>query len=378
MTAGPETSTSGFIGYIPVRNIWLLLLYASQLYRELPASRRVELEDAPDHIPHLVAEILADAVERRLRRNLSHGYQRRWADLTRVRGRIDLFRTERRQLLQRGSVACVFDELTVDTPRNRYVRAALTYIADVVSKFGNHSDLERRSRDLAFRLERAGVVGYLDSQHAGTAAELDNVGWVDAHERQMLAAARLALNLSIPTEQSGLALLPLVNRSETEGWKLYENAVAGFYDVALSHRGWKVRHGGHIQWPAIDPTPGLHAIMPEMITDIVLERREHSIPAAGQRIVIDTKFTSILGRSQFGKQTLKSGNMYQMYAYLRSQEQPGDSVSCHSTGVLLYPSLGVDFNESAIIQGHRVSFATVDLAADSQTIRSQLLRIVDS
>ena len=127
MTIGLETPTSGFIGYIPVRNIWLLLLYASQLYRELPASRRVELEQAPDHIPYLVAEILANAVERRLRRNLSHGYQRRWADLNRVRGRIDLFRTERRQLLQRGSVACIFDELTVDTPRNRYVKVALTH-----------------------------------------------------------------------------------------------------------------------------------------------------------------------------------------------------------------------------------------------------------
>ena len=133
MTTGMEPATSGFIGYIPVRKIWLLLLYASKLYHELPASRRVELQSAPDHIPHLVAKILANAVERRLRSNLSHGYQRRRADLNRVRGRIDLFRTERRQLMQRGNVACVFDELTVDTPRNRYVKAALTHITGFVT-----------------------------------------------------------------------------------------------------------------------------------------------------------------------------------------------------------------------------------------------------
>ena len=95
-------------------------------------SRRVALENAPDDIPELVAEILANAVERRLRRNLTAGYQRRQADLNRVRGRINLLRTERRQLLQRARVACVFDELTVDTPRNRYVRAALTHVAGVV------------------------------------------------------------------------------------------------------------------------------------------------------------------------------------------------------------------------------------------------------
>ena len=377
MAIGIETPTSGLIGYIPVRNIWLMLLYASQLYRELPASRRVEMENAPDDIPTLIAEILANAVERRLRRNLSHGYQRREADLNRVRGRIDLLSTERRQLLQKGSVACVYEELTVDTPRNRYVRIALSRIANVVSKLVDHSDIERRCRDMVFRLERAGVVGHLDSRQSDTAAALGNVGWVDPHERVMLAAARLALNLSIPTEESGLAQLPIVNRNETEGWKLFEYAVAGFYDVALSHRGWKVKQGGHMKWPYTDPTSGLHSIMPDMITDIVLERRVHGAPAAGQRIVIDTKFTSIVTSSKFGKEMLKSGHMYQLYTYLRSQEQLGESISRHSAGVLLYPSLGVNYNESAIIQGHRVSFATVNLAADSQTIRCQLLRVVD-
>ena len=374
MTYRAEPITSGYIGPIPVRNIWLLLLYASRLYRELPASRRVELEDAPDDIPNLVAEILTNAVERRLRRNLAHGYQRRAADLSRVRGRIDLFRTERRQLLQRARVACVFDELTVDTPRNRYVRAALTQIAGVA----NDPDLKRKCNDLAFRLKRAGVVGHLDPRYAGKAVILDNVGWVDVHERRMLTAASLALDLAIPTEQSGMALLPMVNRSETEGWRLYENAVAGFYDVALYDRGWKVKQGNRMQWPSSDPTPGFHTIMPEMVTDIVLEHRENGTSTAGQRIVIDTKFTSIVRSGQFGKPTLKSGHIYQLYAYLRSQEQSGDSISRHVTGVLLYPSLGVGYNESATIQGHRVTFATVDLSADSQTIRHQLLQIVDN
>ena len=376
MTIGTETPTSGFIGYIPVRNIWLLLLYASQLYRELPAARRVEMENAPDDIPYLVADILANSVERRIRRNLTHGYWRRKADLNRVRGRIDLLVTERRQLLQKGKVACVFEELTVDTPRNRYVRTALAHIASVVSSLAEHSDIERRCRDLVFRLERAGVVGHLDPWRSDTAAALNNVGWVDPHERVMLAAARLALNLSIPSEESGLAQLPIVNRNESEGWKLFEYAVAGFYDVALSHRGWKVKQGGHMKWPYTDPTSDLHSIMPDMITDIVLEHRDHGVPSSGQRIVVDTKFTSIVASSNFGKDSLKSGHMYQLYTYLRSQEQLGKPITLYSAGVLLYPSLGIDYNESAVIQGHRVSFATVDLTADSQTIRNQLLRVL--
>jgi 5-methylcytosine-specific restriction enzyme subunit McrC len=78
------------------------------------------------------------------------------------------------------------------------------------------------------------------------------------------------------------------------------------------------------------------------------------------------------------EQSLRSGNIYQIYAYLRSQEDTGDPLSSNATGVLLYPSLGVDYDEEATIQGHRIRFATVDLTADTRTIRCQLLRIVEA
>ena len=114
-----------------------------------------------------------------------------------------------------------------------------------------------------------------------------------------------------------------------------------------------------------------------MQTDIVLEH-PHSAedPAAGRRrIVIDTKFTSILKSGHHRDRTLDSGYIYQMYAYLRSQECDTNPRSRNSTGILLHPSVGVDFDEAAIIQGHEIRFATVDLAADSRTIRRQLLGI---
>ena len=65
------------VGRIPVRNLWLLMLYASRLYRGLPTVRRFAAEENPDEIPDLVAEILTRAVERRLRRNLSSEFDRR-------------------------------------------------------------------------------------------------------------------------------------------------------------------------------------------------------------------------------------------------------------------------------------------------------------
>lgn len=131
---------AGFIGRIPVRNIWLLMLYASDL---LQTSERalVDAERNPDEIADLVARLLAQAVAERQRRQLSLGYRSRSADLSRVRGRIDVLRTERRQLLARGAVACRFVELSVDTPRNRFVRGALEAVARLVSD----PDLRHRS-----------------------------------------------------------------------------------------------------------------------------------------------------------------------------------------------------------------------------------------
>ena len=374
MTTAPEAATPGFIGQIPVRNIWLLLLYASQLYRELPDARRVELEETPDDIPELVAELLASAVERRMRRNLTVGYRRRADVLTRVRGRIDLLRTERGQLLQRGQVACAFDELTIDTPRNRCVREALLLLARVVKR----EPLGRKCRELAARMALAGVRNEPNARRISGQILSSGAGWMDAEERRMLAAARLAFELAIPTEEAGHALLPITSRNVHYIRRLYEYAVYGFYEVVLPHNTWDVSHSSRMRWPIEDATTGVASLMPGMITDIVLNRCQ-PVGSVGnsQRLVIDTKFTAITTEGQHGNQTFKSENIYQMYAYLRSQEDTGDPLWRAATGVLLYPSLDVDYDEAATIQGHRMRFVTVDLAANTPTIRRQLLRIVD-
>ena len=349
------------------------MLYASDLYRERPQwPRDVDPEDAPDDLPNLVAEILAHAVERRMRRNLSFGFRRRHADLNRVRGRINLLRTERRQLLKRGRVACSFDELTVDTPRNRYVKAALDLLSGIVSK----QDLAHRCRAASISMERAGVTGDISLERRRPQMPISRLGRLDAADRQMMAAARLAFDLALPTEDIGTSKLASPDRDEVWARRLFERAVGGFYSVVLSHQGWRVYTGKWIGWPVEKRSSGIDAVLPSMQADIVLERRtSDGSPAGRNRIVIDTKFTSIIKSGQYGKQTLSSGYIYQMYAYIMSQERSDDPLSHNSRGVLLHPAIDYDFDESAMIQGHEIRFATVDLAADTQTIRQQLLRI---
>ena len=354
------------IDRIPVRNIWLLMLYASDLFRHIDRHKRVSVEENPDDIPDLVAEILAREVGLRLKRNLSLEYKPRKAVLRRVRGRIDLLSTERHRLLDLGMIACRFNEMTVDTPRNRFVRAALEQIARIKTLRKN---LARRCRVLALRLKRMGVTGEKPGRGE---VSVNRFGHHDTEDQKMVHAAHLAFNLGLPTESAGTKLLLLPNREISWVRKLYEKGVAGFYKVVLSEKGWTVDPGRKLDWSLEGETSGIRRILPSMQTDIVLDHRDKR-----RRIIIDTKFTSITRRGGWYRdETLSSKYMYQIYAYLKSQKGRGDHLADKAEGLLLHPSVGDMVNETVIIQGHQIRFATVDLSANTKEIRRQLLEVV--
>ncbi len=354
----------GRVGRIPVRNLWLLMLYASDLFRDLE-NAKVAVEDNPDDIPDLVAEMLCRQVERRIQRNLSYGFQSREAVLGRVRGRIDLLKSERHRLLDRGKVACRFDEWTIDTARNRFVRAALEEISKIVGR----DSLAHRCRALVTSLRRMGVVG--ERPYRGEVS-IDRFGRHDVEDRPMVSAAHLAFNLALPTEAAGTKNLSMPDREITWIRKLYEKGIAGFYDVVLPSKGWRVNAGKSINWLIESKSTGIDKILPSMRTDITLEHADE-----GRRIVIDTKFNSVVTRGWYREETLRSGYIYQIYAYLRSQEGNGDPLAASAEGLLLHPSVGNMMNESVVIQGHEIRFATVDLAATAKEIRSQLLTALE-
>jgi len=352
--SAPASTVPMASGRIPVRNLWLLLLYASDLAR---FSDRFDaaVEDSPD-IPDLIARLLCFAVERRLRRNLSRGYRRVEAVLSRVRGRIDLLKTESESLLRQGKVACRFEEHTIDTPRNRLVRSAL----DALSSCLTQQDLAHRCRALAGDLGRLGVSGIRPSRAAMVS---DRIGRHDSDDLLMLQLARLVFDLVLPTEAAGAYTLTRAERDDIMIRRLFEKAIGNFYASELSvAAGWRVYQGQRLDWPIEDATPGIAAILPGMRTDIVLENAFQ-----GRRIIIDTKFTDIITRSAYRERVLKSAYLYQMYAYLRSQEGT-DSLANAAEGWLLHPATGTNIDETVRIQGHHVRFVTIDLMLPSSDL----------
>jgi 5-methylcytosine-specific restriction enzyme subunit McrC len=354
----PVASEAGLIGRIPVRNIWLLFLYASNLAR-FHGQYAAEVEESPD-FPSLIARLLCYAVDRRLRRNLSRGYEQNQAVLPRVRGRIDALKTFSRDLLSRGMVACRFEEFTFDTPRNRLVRAALHALARRV----DDELLSHHCARLAVDLGRQGVGGLKPSRAALSA---DRLGRHDADDLLMVTLARLVFDLVLPTEDAGTHAFTRVDKDAVLVRRLFEKAVGNFYKSELLQHDWRVHQGRSLAWQIEYLTPGAQTLFPGMVSDIILEN-----DALARRIIIDTKFTSVFAQSQHREAVLKSGYLYQLYTYLRSQERVDDPLSLTASGMFLHPTVDGDLDETVRIQGHEIRFATVDLSRPTAAVVTRL------
>lgn len=349
---------------ITIRNIWLLMLYASENFAHFEHTRTRGSKETlieNEHIPDIVAEILLYFTQERLLRGLTHSCLTREADVTRVRGSINILRTATRKLLVQGKVACRFYAHTLNTPRNCLIKAALEKGANLA-----RSPIAEACRTYANILNHMGVTGNLPDRYT-LSKSTDSIN--TREERFVLSAARLMLDMALPQTLPGQNYLPLPQYTEEKLRKLFEKAIRGFYRVTVSDT-WHVAPGNVTpKWAHSDVSPGLDSCLPRMELDVILRRRSDNY-----KVIIDTKFTPLLKQGYYRNESLSSTYIYQMYAYLRTQEGSPDSQ--HATGILLHPSLGETQIHSCIIQGHTFIFATINLNAHASDIRKDLLNIL--
>jgi 5-methylcytosine-specific restriction enzyme subunit McrC len=346
---------------IPLRNIWVLFLYAADLVQF--RDRFDQQVEAARDLPDLVARLLTHVVEERLCRNLSRGYRPQAETLSRVRGRIDMLATTTGSLMDRGLIACRYEAHTMDTARNRLVRAALEYLAPWVT-----DDLTaHRCRQLAGDFILMGVTGTRPSR-----ADLatDQIGRNESSDRFMVALASMVFDILIPSEEHGQTGGLAPDREAALVRRLFEKAVGNALRITLQPKGWRIIQGRRLSWPTEQTTPGMAAILPGMQTDIDLTHH-----ATGRRIIIDTKFTAILTSSAYRDQILKSGYLYQLYTYVRSQERLDDPISLTTEGMLLHPQIGGAIDEEMVVQGHKMRFTTINLTGPANEFERALEHI---
>ena len=348
---------------IPIRNLWHMLLYA---WNEVPMKNHPSMEgveNAPT-LDALLASILAKLMQQRLRIGLGRSYINQGKSIRGVRGRIDFTESLKLQSFEHGQAYCEFQQYSANTPQNQIVRSTLARLVQM-GNFGPDRALADELRHSLRLLARA-LDGIALIELKLDFVRRQQFGRNDGDYRLMLAICELILLRQMPSDQAEKLGLPAIDREALVLHHIYERFVASFYRIQL--KDWTVRPQSRLSWHAKYENPYL----PSMQPDLILE--EH---ASGNILVLDTKFTAKnLIENQWGKQIFDSSHLYQMYAYLRSQEQVSEGHG-KATGILLYPAVGYSLSENIELEEHRIRIECVDLTAQWQEIERQLFDIVN-
>ncbi len=322
-------------GGIPIRNLWHMLLYA---WNEVVVKNQwaAEAESAPS-LDALLALILAKLVQQRVRIGLGRNYTNEARLLRGLRGRVDFTESLKRLAFENGQAYCRYQIYSYNVPKNQIIRSTLARLVQM-GQFGTDrkqaDELRHKLRRLTRDLDGVDLI----ELKAGSIRR-QQIGRNDADYRLMLAICELLLQREMPTETTGSHKLPGLDRDALTLYRIYERFVANFYKLHLLE--WTATSQAQLSWHM----PKSSNYMPTMSPDLILQHR-----TTGRMVVLDTKFTAnslILGR--WGNYVFDSSHLYQLYAYLRSQEHISEFHNCAS-GILLYPTVREDISETIELQ----------------------------
>ncbi|WP_035558729.1 5-methylcytosine restriction system specificity protein McrC [Hymenobacter sp. IS2118] len=343
---------------IPLPTLYYFLCYA---WNRLPEPAVLQASEAtPFHRPlAMLAQVLLHGTRRLLKTGLPRTFQPQEAELTTLRGRVELTPSLHRGLLERGRASCTFDELTTDTPLHRLLAqtlASLTTAADVPPA------LRRELSQLRRRLPGAAAETTAARPTPATFRELrrQRPGNADAF---LLHVCELVWQTALPNPTAqGRGRFVDFHRDEVFMARLFEQFTRNFF--RREQRRYRV-YAETIAWQAEGQTDDL-ALLPTMLTDTTLE-------APDQKIILDTKYYAAALRTRYDRQRLIAPHLYQLYAYLQNQRPAPEQAL---EGILLYPTATQDVHLSYTLGGHPVRVVTLNLHQPWPGIAADLLGLV--
>lgn len=289
----------------------------------------------------ILVRVFADNLLKAVRRGLPHRYQRREDDLPLLRGKLDVRRQITRHASQADRLACAFDELSVDTPLNRVLRAAVRRLVTVARTSANR----RKLQEMTARFESVGD----SADPLGEPVRLDRTNRA-FHRLHAMAKLFLAADWQGTSagRSEGFGLLFPMN-------ELFEAFVGRSMQHALVRRDVRVQHRG--RYALENCGAGLFALRPDIVVD--------------DEIVIDTKWKRL--NPSHPRLGVSESDVYQMLAY--SQAYRARRL------VLLYP-WHEDLDQAGVCRSWRVfgtsttfDIATVDVRKPEE-VRCSLRKIV--
>ena len=345
---------------IPLPTLYYFLCYA---WNRVPEPAVLQAgEVTPFHRPlGLLAQVLLHGTRRLLKAGLPRTFEAQEAELTSLRGRVELAPTLGRGLLARGRAICAFDELSTASPLHRLLAQTLAELA--------------RAADLPLALRRElSQVGRRLPATPDTAPEVLPTAATFRELRRRRPSGQAAFLLHV-CELVWLLALPEptprgrrrftdFRRDEALMARLFEQFTRNFF--RREQRRYRV-YAETIAWQAAAGQPGDLALLPTMLTDTTLD-------APDRKIILDTKYYAAALRPRYDRQRLIAPHLYQLYAYLQNQRPaPGQALE----GILLYPAATQAVDVSYTLGGHPVRVVTLNLHQPWPGIAADLLRLVE-
>ena len=143
---------------------------------------------------------------------------------------------------------------------------------------------------------------------------------------------------------------------------LFESFVRNFYKKEL--RGANV-YREDIYW---ELTGEFVEFLPKMQTDISLEYND-------KKYLIDTKYYKKSLVENYGSKKLISGNLYQIFSYLKNNESKSKKDE-FATGILLYPRVDKTLYLEYSMDKHNINIYTVNLNSKWNEISKRLISLI--
>lgn len=338
---------------IRVQNIYHMLAYAFQVLRE-QGYVDVSTEDF-ENTAELMAAILSRGVSSQLKRGLGREYVPRTETLSTLRGRIDVTETVKTRAVLRRQMVCDYDEFSVDTRMNRILKATMALLV--------RSDITK-----ARKKELRGLLVYFADVADIDLADVDWHMRFDRNNqtyRMLMNVCWLVAKGLLQTQADGSTRLADF-LDEQRMSRLYEKFILEYYH--REHPELKAE-AAYIKWALDD---GFDDMLPAMHSDIMLSR-------SNDVLIIDAKYYTHTMQQQFDKRTYHSGNLYQIFTYVKNKEAELAGVEHTVAGMLLYAGTdeAVQPDGSYQMSGNWIGVGTLDLNRPFGDIRARLDGIAD-
>ena len=339
---------------IRVQNVYYMLAYAFQVLHE-QGYKNVATEEF-DNVAELLSAILCRGVSVQIKRGLIRQYISRGEALASPRGKLEIGESIKTQVIRKKQLVCNYDEFSVDAYPNRIIKTTM----DLLLRGSISKARKKEIRKLMIFFDGISIL------------DIHSINWDIQYDRNnqtyrmLIAVCRFVIKGLLQTTADGSTKIMDYADDQTMA-KLYEKFILGYYQ--REHPELKA-YSPQIAWQVTD---GYRTLLPTMQSDIVITNK-----AAKKTLIIDAKYYThnMQMKAPYMTQTLHSGNLYQIFTYVKNWSAAPDEVV---SGMLLYAGTddAIQPNNDYQMSGNQISVKTLDMDCDFSKIAAQLDSIAD-